>query len=55
VIPTEANDGETILSELIDRKPYDAELAIKAAGLTEGMHCYPDLEEYAAKNITENE
>jgi len=55
VIPTEAEGGETILPELIDRKLYDAGLAIKAASLTEGMLCYPDLEEYAAKGKTETE
>ena len=49
VIPTEAEGGETILSELIDRKLYDAELAILAAGLTEGMLCHPDFKIYTAK------
>ena len=49
VIPTEADGGETILPELIDRKLYDAELAILAAGLTEGMLCHPDFKTYAAQ------
>ena len=52
VIPTEADGGETILSELIDRKLYDAELAILAAGLTEGMLCHPDFKTYAAQKKT---
>ena len=54
VIPTEADGGETILPELIDRKLYDAELAILAAGLTEGMLCHPDFKTYAApKKMTD--
>lgn len=47
VIPMEAEGGPTLLDELIRRKLFDAELAIKAASAVEGLYCWPEPESEA--------
>jgi len=42
VIPLEAERGQEVFAELIRRKLFDAELAIRAASITEGLFCWPE-------------
>ena len=44
LIPTEAKGGSELWSEIIRRKLFDAELAIKAATSVEGLFCCPPME-----------
>jgi hypothetical protein len=41
VIPTESDGGSELWDLVIDKKLFDAELAIKAATSPEGMFCWP--------------
>jgi len=43
-IPMEAEGGQALLDELIRRKLFDAELAIRAATTPEGLFCWPERE-----------
>jgi hypothetical protein len=43
-IPMEAEGGTALLEELIRRRLFDAELAIRAAATPEGLFCWPDGE-----------
>ncbi len=43
-IPMEAEGGLELFDELIRRKLFDAELAIRAAMATEGLFCWPEGE-----------
>ena len=42
VIPTEAEGGSELWEEIIDRKVFDAKLAIEALTTTEGIFCWPE-------------
>jgi hypothetical protein len=44
VIPMEAEGGQALLDEIIRRKLFPAELAIRAATATEGLFCWPEGE-----------
>ena len=44
LIPTEANGGNALWNEIIRRKLFDAEVAIKAAGAINELLCCPELE-----------
>ena len=44
VIPVEAEGGVELLKQLIQRKLFDAALAIEAASATEGLFCWPPEE-----------
>jgi hypothetical protein len=44
VIPTEAQGGAELWGEILRRKLFDAELAIKAACSTGGLYCWPPRE-----------
>jgi len=41
VIPTEAQGGPELWSEILRRKLFDASLAIEAAQSTGGLYCWP--------------
>jgi hypothetical protein len=41
VIPTEARGGQELWFEILRRKLFDAELAIKAATSAGGLYCWP--------------
>jgi len=41
-IPLEAEGGQALLDELIRRRLFPAELAIRAATATEGLLCWPE-------------
>lgn len=43
VIPTEAKGGDDLWKLIIDKKLFDAELAIKAMTSSEGMFCWPAI------------
>lgn len=45
LIPTEADGGQELLSELIRRGLFDARLAIIAAQAHEGLFCWPPPDE----------
>jgi hypothetical protein len=51
-IPSEAKGGSAFFSEIIRRGLFDAELAIKAASSTDGLYCWPPLEEGKVSMIT---
>jgi len=44
VIPTEAQGGGELWSEILRRKLFDASLAIEAAGSAGGLYCWPPPE-----------
>ena len=44
VIPAAARGGVDLIGELVGRKLFDGDLAIKAASVTEGLFCWPPLE-----------
>jgi hypothetical protein len=44
VIPTEAQGGGELWSEILRRKLFDAALAIDAARSTGGLYCWPSTE-----------
>jgi len=44
-IPLEAEGGPELFNELIRRKLFDAELAIRAATAPEGLFCWPEGEQ----------
>ena len=44
VIPTEAKGGSEFWGQIIDRRLFDAELAIKAASAAEGLFFWPPIE-----------
>lgn len=44
-IPIESDGGAKLLDELIRRKLFDAELAIKASTADKGLFCWPRIEE----------
>ncbi len=44
VIPMEAEGSAELFDELIRRKLFDAELAIRAASAVEGLYCWPEGE-----------
>jgi hypothetical protein len=44
LIPSEAGGGDALWNELIRRKLFNAELAIKAASGINELFCYPALE-----------
>jgi hypothetical protein len=44
LIPTEANGGDTLWNEIIRRKLFDAEVAIKATSTINELFCCPELE-----------
>ena len=44
VIPTEAQGGGELWSEILRRKLFDAALAIEAARSTGGLYCWPPAE-----------
>jgi hypothetical protein len=48
VVPVEADGGEAVLDELLKRKLFDAQLAIRAAMEFEGVFCWPPLEDDGA-------
>ncbi|MBW4613715.1 MAG: hypothetical protein KME21_10635 [Desmonostoc vinosum HA7617-LM4] len=41
VIPTEAQGGQALWYKILERKLFDAELAIEAATTTNELFCYP--------------
>lgn len=44
LIPTEADGGQALFQELIRRRLFDAELAIKAMSTTDELFCWPEIE-----------
>ena len=44
LIPTEARGGSALWGEIIDRKLFDAELAIEAATSSGGIYCTPPID-----------
>ena len=45
LIPTEASGGSALWREILERKLFDAETAIKAATSTNELFCHPSIEE----------
>ncbi len=45
VIPLDAKGGDRLWAELIDKELFDADLAIEAASATEGIFCWPPMDE----------
>jgi hypothetical protein len=43
-VPVEADGGEALLDELLKRKLFDAELAIRAASAIDELFCWPPVE-----------
>ena len=44
-IPTDADGGPGLWEEILERGLFDAELAIEAAQSTDGLFCWPPLED----------
>jgi hypothetical protein len=47
-VPVEADGGEALLDELLKRKLFDAELAIRAASAIDEVFCWPPFDEDSA-------
>ncbi len=45
VIPTEANGGAQFWGEILAKGLFDAELAVEAASATEGLFCWPPMDQ----------
>ena len=45
VIPVDARGGNAFWAEVIERRLFDANLAIEAASALEGLFCWPPLDE----------
>jgi hypothetical protein len=43
VVPVEADGGQALWFEILDRKLFDAEMAIEAASATGGLYCWPPV------------
>ncbi|HEC39323.1 hypothetical protein LCGC14_0587440 [marine sediment metagenome] len=55
LIPMEANGGLELWGEIIDRRLFDADLAIKIASESEGMlHCWPEITRKEIDKFSEN-
>ena len=47
-VPVEADGGDALLSELLERGLFDADLAIRAASAIDGVFCWPPVDAESA-------